>query len=365
METHFRPLMNLASHDPGASQPSSGRRRFMLALAALACRPSWALSPGPIHLAAAWQTTQGYQVGILEARAGQLAIHCAIDVPTRAHGLLQEADGNLLAVARRPGNWLLRFNARGQVARWHWSEPQRAYTGHLLADGERVYSTETDQETGAGLIGVRAAHSLEKLDEWPTHGVDPHQMVWHGRRIIVANGGIPTRPETGRLKRDLAAMDSSLVSLDADHGELLGQWRLDDNRLSMRHLTWNDKLLGIALQAEHSALAAKASAPVLAVFDGTHLRPCPASRALAGYGGDIAPAGAGFAVSCPRSHGIALFSGRGDWLGLIPLDEACALAKAPGGLWIGGRRHALTLQMEQSHTALPDIRLDNHWMHLA
>jgi hypothetical protein len=42
----------------------------------------------------------------------------------------------------------------------------------------RLYITETDLDSGAGLIGVRDAKTLEKLAEWPTHGIDPHQLVW-------------------------------------------------------------------------------------------------------------------------------------------------------------------------------------------
>jgi len=114
-----------------------------------------------------------------------------------------------------------------------------------------------------------------------------------------------------------------------------------DRRLSLRHLAWNGARLGIALQAEHDAAEAKAAAPVLAVFDGEHLKPVAAPQALAGYGGDIvatrAPAGDGFAVSCPRAQGIAIFTADGTWQGLIPFAEACALAAAADQVWVGGR----------------------------
>lgn len=147
------------------------------------------------------------------------------------------------------------------------------------ADGRTLYTTEMDLDTGAGPLGVRDAASLEKRAEWPTHGIDPHQLVWdavHPGRLIVANGGVPTRPETGRLKLDLERMDSSLVALDAGSGSLCGQWRLDDARLSLRHLAWGRvegrPLLGIALQAEHDDAAQRTDASVLALFDGARLR---------------------------------------------------------------------------------------------
>ena len=214
----------------------TSRRNFLTGLAALLALPARASAasiPPNVRLAAAWQTEHGYQVGVLEA-AESLRIHCAIDVPTRAHALLQEPDGNLLAIARRPGDWLLRWDQTGKALAWRWIEPRRAFTGHVISDGRTLYIAETDLDTDNGLIGVRDAVTLEKRAEWPTHGIDPHQLLWdasHPGALIVANGGVPTHPETGRRKRDLATMDSSLVRIDSKTGQRLGQWRLPAIRL--------------------------------------------------------------------------------------------------------------------------------------
>jgi len=347
------------------------RRAFLGACAALLAAPALARAAtgdASVRLAAAWQAEHGYQVGILE-QGESLKIHSAIDVPTRAHAFLLEPGGTLLAVARRPGDWLLRWDAQGKPLAWRWIEPRRAFSGHVVSDGRRLYIAETDLDNGLGLIGVRDAKTLEKRAEWPTHGIDPHQLLWdasHPGALIVANGGVPTQPETGRVKRDLEKMDSSLVRLDARTGERLGQWKLADRHLSLRHLAWNGTRLGIALQAEHDAAEAKAAAPVLAVFDGENLKPVAAPQALAGYGGDVAPAGDGFAVSCPRAQGIAIFTADGTWQGLIPLAEACALAAAADQVWVGGRLQALTLKaaMPAALAPIPGIRLDNHWIAL-
>jgi len=342
------------------------RRDFLTGLAVLLAAPAWAhTAPSGTRLAAAWQAGHGYQVGILEHSGAGLAIRTALDVPTRAHGLLREPGGTLLVVARRPGDWLLRWNPEGRALAWRWIEPRRAFTGHVISNGRTLYSTETDLDSGAGLIGVRAAKTLEKRAEWPTHGSDPHQLVWDAEgNLLIANGGVPTQPETGRVKRDLEHMDSSLVRLDSQTGELIGQWRLADRRLSLRHLAWNGNLLGIALQSEHDDAAVKAAAPVLALFDGNRLRPIATPQSLAGYGGDIAALGNGFAVSCPRAQGLALFTAEGLWQGLIPLAEAGALATAPDRLWVGGRSQALAMKagMPEAQAPLSGIRLDNHWI---
>jgi hypothetical protein len=215
---------------------------------------------------------------------------------------------------------------------------------------------------------VRDAITLEKRAEWPTHGFDPHQLVQDAAgNILVANGGVPTQPETGRVKRNLAQMDSSLVRLDARSGELLGQWRLDDRRLSLRHMAWSGEVLGIALQAEHDDVTTKAAAPVLALLDGNRLKTLNAPENLLDYAGDIAATSTGFAVSCPRAQDIALFTIAGDWQKRIPLAEACALTSTTDAILAGGQFQALTLRdppEKVENTRIPGIRLDNHWITL-
>jgi uncharacterized protein len=367
------------------------RREFLAAITALLGAPALAHAASSdaldkrtavTRLAASWQAGHGYQVGMLSlvpAEADGLNIAAAVDVPTRAHGLLQEPGGTLLAVARRPGDWLLRWNGEGQAVTWQWIEPRRAFAGHVLgsADGRTLYTTEMDLDSGTGLIGVRDVATLQKRAEWPTHGIDPHQLMWDRSsretgKLIVANGGVPTQPETGRVKRKLERMDSSMVRLDARTGDLNGQWRLDDRRLSLRHLAWGEAsgqpVLGIALQAEHDDPNVKANAPVLALFDGRSLRSIPLPQAMSGYGGDIAALGGRFAVSCPRASSVALFDATGVWLGHLPLPEAGALTSVSDRLWVAGRLQALGLRgvdaAGQIRATLPGLRLDNHWIAL-
>jgi hypothetical protein len=344
------------------------------------CQPAWANAATPsTRLAAAWQGEQNYQVGVLEQRGRSLQVDAALDVPTRAHGVLVERGGTLLAVARRPGDWLLRWRPGSPTADWAWIESDRAFNGHVIVsrDGNTLYTTETDLETGQGLIGLRDVASLEKTGEISTHGMDPHELLLDtDGSLVVANGGIPALPETGRLKIHMDRMDSSLVRLDTRTGELLGQWRLNDRRLSLRHIAWaptpaaaspaDQRLLGIALQAEHDELSTRLAAPVLAVFDGHGLRSFAAGpgQSIAGYGGDIAGVSGGFAVSCPRVNGVATWRADGQWAGFFALDEACALTVASSRLWAGGRTTAV-LRGDDGRTvssSLEGVRLDNHWM---
>jgi len=369
-----------------------------------------------IRLAAAWLQDGVHHVGAWRANVSpdapqgpeSLRLTCALAVPTRAHGLCAEPAGTVLTAARRPGDWLLRWDPRrGRALQWHWIEADRAFNGHVLAapDGRRVFTAETDLESGTGLIGVRDASTLRKLAEWPTHGLDPHDIAWLPGQggdvggLLVANGGIPIRPETGRVKVALDRMDSSLVLLDGEHGRLLGQWRVNDGRLSLRHLSPAippsgtaapsagkaalSPLVGIAMQAEHDDATLKAQAPLLALWDGAslHLADQPGGLALSGYGGDVAALPGGWAVSATRAGQVARWTQEGQWQGTQPLEEACALmTDAEGRLWAAGPAQAWTLRARPEQPLLPDRpqpqpqpqpqplrrtggpRLDNHWI---
>lgn len=333
-----------------------------------------------LRFAAAWDTDTASQVGVVAVDAnGRLAarIAAALEVPTRAHAIVRAGEGTFLVAARRPGDWLVRIRTTAQGdglrdERWQWIEPDRAFNGHVIAspDGTRVFTTETNLETGMGLVGVRDARSLEKIDEWPTQGRDPHEILWVERdarpHLVVANGGIATLAETGRVKHDLPAMDPSLVTLDAATGAVAGQWRLPDPRLGTRHLARHGGIVAIALQAEHDDPRTRANAAVLALFDGSALTAIPVPRALAGYGGSVAATPDGFAVSCPRANGVAHFDARGAWRGFTELAQACPLAVVGDDLFIGGgatvlRRHA---QAEATARIARTVTLDNHWASL-
>jgi hypothetical protein len=336
------------------------------------------------RLLAAWQSADAHHIGLIGVNAAAWRTDTSMPVPTRAHGLWAEAGGTVLAVARRPGDWLLRWRPGSTTAQWHWIGDDRRFNGHVItsADSQRLWTTETDLDSAQGLLGVRDARSLEKTAEWPSQGMDPHQLLalpqavgrFPAGTLIVANGGIPTLPETGRLKTGLGRMDASLVALHPGSGELLGQWRLADPRLSIRHLAWDpvSARIGIALQAEHTDPALKAAAPVLALWDGRTLRAAEDQPPLAGYGGDIcAWPGGGFAVSCPRVHQLALFDALGRWRGGLPQAEACALASAAGQWWLGGRGGVLQGRREgepvwnrATRPAEAGLQIDNHWVAL-
>ena len=323
------------------------------AWARMAAASSPEASAAPIaptaRLAAAWRarsagadaanTTDYVGVLHLDWAAGQVRIAQATPVQGRAHGLLAEAGGGFLAIASRPGRWLMRLDAQGKLVQQHWLDqesPAHSFDGHIMAsnDGQWLYTTETDRNSGQGWVSVRDARTLSKVAQWATQGMDPHQVVRDAQgMLVVANGGIP-RTAKGE-KRDLHLMAPSLVRLNPANGELLGQWRLADPRLSISPLAWStgdQTLLGVALQAEHDDVDQRRAAPALALWDGKELRIPTRAATAGGYAGDIAPGpGGGFVLSGQRvGRGVLWHPDAPDTLMTIAeLREVCALSPLP------------------------------------
>ncbi len=364
--------------EAGALNPPGwaiSRRRWLMGAAAFGLAPAWAASENA-QLMAAWQASAEQHIGVIEVGARQWTVRHALAVPTRAHGMLVEAGGSVLAVARRPGDWLLRWQPESGQTQWHWIEDDRRFNGHAVAsgDGRTVWTTETDLESAQGLLAVRDATALEKSAEWPTHGMDPHALLVLPQRVgdipagslMVANGGIPTLPETGRSKRELGRMDASLVALSPHNGALLGQWRLPDPHLSIRHLAWDpvSATVGIALQAEHPALIDRQRAPVFAAWDGRQLLAASEQPALTGYGGDIcALPGGGFVVSCPRADTLARFDASARWVRNQTHHGAYALAQFGSHWWASGSESVWCApEGARAHAAGAPVQFDNHWL---
>lgn len=336
-----------------------------------------------LAIGAAWRgpaEADAHRVGVLEVdwSARTMRVKHAVPVSTRPHGLLAEVEGALLAVALRPGTWLMRLDADGRVAAQVAPDDAHRTTfgGHVAAspDGRWLYTTETHAADGRGRIGVRDARSLRKVDEWLTHGIEPHQLlVDAGGHLLVANGGI--RRDADDRKRDLDRMDASLVRMHGASGALIGQWRLPDARLSIRHMAFGAPsagtavLLGLALQAEHDDPAHRAAAPALALWDGTSLTLPTRQAAAAGYAGDItAAADGGFVISNPFTHRAWL------WRPVSPdaLTEVAQLQRAyalapwhAGGVIVAAARGIGRWHPTEAPAMVPwpaPIALDNHWV---
>jgi len=357
---------------------SPPRRRFCgqcLALGAVVV----AQSVPPVHahagnsrtrLVAAWNDAQGYKAGLIEIRTSGVQVTTEVELPTRAHGLTPMPDGSVVIVARRPGDWLMRWQPHAPKRTLiRWAEPMQPLNGHALPhlEGGVILTTETDALTDFGLVVMRDAKSLEPIRVWRSGGRDPHQMLAApgGRCIWVANGGIASRHEAGRARVAGVEMDSSLVEMDAVSGAIVRRYTADDPCLSLRHLSYHpaSATLGIAMQAEHTHEAHRQSAPVLGL-----LRVAPGRRAeciemaearsaMQGYGGSVLAVKDGFWVSSPRGDLAGFWSLDGQWRKKAHLPGVCALALSPRGVLMGGKRLVLF-----AGTIFPlSMHPDNHW----
>ena len=382
---------------PASPAPASiSRRRTLQAMAAalaattLPTQARAAANATRAVIGAAWRGPRnsdpnfaGTLIADWEART--LSFGYTVPLPSRPHGLMAEADGGLLVCSARPGTWMLRCDGQGKVVTRIdvQGEGECRLGGHVIAsaDGEQLYTTETDFSTGKGKIGVRERRSLRKIAEWDTHGLDPHQLLLdaHGH-LFVANGGIPRTPSDRKF--DIHRMDASLVHVDTSNGSLLGKWKVDDARLSLRHMAWSrapqdpDALLGIAMQAEHDLEAERRRAPILAVFDGNSLSIPTQENDGIGYAGDIAPAlHDGFALSSHQADIANLWHpGLPERMRpIIELKAPYAMAGWQGAQDGGGVLVATAYGLGSWHPSTPPnllpwpepMALDNHWIVMA
>ena len=210
-----------------------------------------ALAPGALHaleaagaaFAAACQHRDGtYGVAVLSE---DFTILSSTKLPDRGHDVTFDPKTRRAVVfARRPGTFAVVFDhTKHKPPLTITSAAGRHFFGHgvFSPDGGLLYATENDFENAAGMIGVYDAKGdFRRIGEFPTHGVDPHEMMLmpDGRTLAIANGGIETHPDFGRAKLNLSTMKPSMVFVDRMSGDLVEQHFLppDLHQLSIRHM---------------------------------------------------------------------------------------------------------------------------------
>ena len=196
-------------------------------------------------------------IGVLDQTGRLLTEH---PVPSRGHSACISGDGRRVAfVARRPRRWLMVLDvAGGELIQQTRAAEGRHFYGHAVFsdDGKLLYVPENDYENGRGLIGVyEVDNALHKVSEMPSFGVGPHELglLSDGKTLVVANGGIRTHPDYGRIKLNLDEMSSSLTYIDIPSAGLLGSFNAPHNKLSLRHLAISNTdhvVVGAQLQGE-------------------------------------------------------------------------------------------------------------------
>lgn len=292
--------------------------------------------------------------------------------PTRGHGMVALPGGReLILVARRPGYWMWRIDWRdGRVLAATAAAAERHFFGHALLapDGRTLYATENDIASGRGVVGVYDAASLARLGELPSHGIGPHELLWlePGKVLAVANGGILTLPETGRLKLNLERMEPSVVLLEMPGGRVLGEHVLADRSLSLRHLARSaDGTLGIAIQAESPDGRSVADAPLLAILRDGALRLAEAPPALGGYAASVAACGDVFVATALQGDTVVAWHSDGRLLHELGLRRPAGIAVHGESVLVSNELGRI-VRIDPARGSLepvaehPGVRWDNH-----
>ncbi|MEM1153989.1 MAG: DUF1513 domain-containing protein [Pseudomonadota bacterium] len=245
------------------------RRRQLLALggtALLASAGGGALfsrelnSTGERWVSASGAVTDNHALAWMQANGTSTS---AVAIPFRGHAALAHPtrDNSVLIISRRPGTVALEIDLeRGDLVSRFASSPGHHFSGHACtsADGRYVFSTEGDNVSGQGRIVVRDANDYTQLEVFPSNGIGPHdlRMMPNSDLLVVANGGILTRPESGRKALNLDTMQSNLSYLDVSSGRVLAQYQPADSKSSIRHLdVTSDGVLVYAVQFQRDAAA--------------------------------------------------------------------------------------------------------------
>jgi len=222
--------------------------------------------------------------------------------------------------------------------------PNRHFNGHGLfsPDGSRLYATETVSDSGDGMVGIYDAdNSYARTGEFPSGGLDPHDIRWRpDGTIVVANGGLLVDPAAPGIKLNIDSMESSLAILDPRDGTWRQSVRLAPtlHQLSLRHLAVGaDGTVAVAMQYEGPDLdevplvgSLPLQGDTIAMLD---LPPTSLKR-LDHYCGSAAVDAAGrlLAITSPRGgHAVFWDLAQRRFLGWLDVADGSGVAAAGDG----------------------------------
>lgn len=299
-------------------------------------------------------------------------------MPMRGHGLLLDPrhPAEALIISRRPGTLAVKCDIKsGRILQQWQSEENRHFFGHACysTDGRTLFVTENDIDAGQGLVTVRDADNFRVLAEYRTHGIGPHELLLmpDGFTLAVANGGIQTLPETGRVKLNRGRIDTSLVYLDSRDGKLIGKYPVPSTQQSLRHLAVTPGgRLAAALQFEGDK--GQPGVPLLMFHHGEssiQFAKAPQSMwdRMRHYAASVAyaPSSDRFVLTCPLGNMIACWTTAGEYMGQIDIPKVSGIALINGEGFASnelGEVYRLDLSKLQAelHISIPGLQWDNH-----
>ncbi|MEM7675206.1 MAG: DUF1513 domain-containing protein [Myxococcota bacterium] len=248
--------------------------------------------------------------------------------------------GRVVLFGRRPGRESIVVDIRQERVEKRLSAHEgHAFQGHgfFTPDGCWLVAVEADLNSAHGKLVVRDGTQLNIIEVHDTYGLGPHEaaLLPDTQTVVIANGGLLTRAETGREVLNLATMDSTLVYVHLGSGDLLQMHRVDEPRASIRHLDiLADGTVALGLQIQRAAIGHNAPLPLcgrhrgdeeIVLFDDR----LDVTAALNDYVGSVAVSSAAriAAYSSPRGNLCAAWSiDDGRFIGMHELYDGCGLA---------------------------------------
>lgn len=248
----------------------------------------------------------------------------SMQIPFRAHDTLLLSQHQSLSFGRRPHNQMIVCDFKNNEQHIIDANEGRHFYGHgcidkkqnILFTGENAYGDgNLKNNKGKGVVGIRDSKSFKLIGEYESYGIGPHDihLMPDNKTLVVANGGIQTHPDYGRRKLNLASMQPSLVFIDKDSGKKIDEYRLENPKLSIRHLSISTQGdVGIATQYQ-GPLSANTPDFLLAFLGKDGLRTMnhtqQFTRDCQGYIGDVAIDSNAqiMAASSPRGNNISLW----------------------------------------------------------
>lgn len=264
-------------------------------------------------------------------------------VSSRGHAATFSKDGRFVVFfARRPGSWMLVLDTQKNIIISKINEsPGRHFYGHGVFNHNQslLFTTENDYEAARGVIGVYdVTQGFKRVREFDSHGIGPHELALlsDGATLVVANGGIETHPDYGRIKLNIETMSPRLTYIDSRSGQELSHVQPPNHQLSLRHLSVNNDdvvVVGAQFQggaeSDYPLMYSHKQGKDLVPFCGQSLLD---QRRLKNYIASVSFSSNNQHVvsSSPRGDRVTLWDVRsGCWLRDIKVPDVGGIAQAP------------------------------------
>lgn len=333
---------------------------------------TWADAGGPAFLAAAKEPDNSFAlIGLTETGSETFRI----PLPARGHaGAGHPNRPEAVAFARRPGTFAFVIDcAFGTVMHQLTAPDGLHFSGHgvFSADGKTLFTSETEDNGGAGWIGVwQVDQGYKRSGKFSSGGIGPHEILLHPdhETLVVANGGIIAALDDDRTKLNLDTMAPNLSYLSCD-GARLEQVTLPQalHQNSIRHLAIAaDGMVAFAMQWEGDA-------SIMPPLLGLHQRgsdvlladlPEHLAFRLKNYAASIAfdPAERRVAITCPKGGVMVSFDRNASDPIFTARQDVCGLSAAKYGYFVTDGLGGVFLSTDDGlhPLALHNRAWDNH-----